>query len=63
MVEPKSEIRGFLTSRRARITPADHGLTIFTFTAEPGSRHEEALRLLGSWAATIDQAEAWNTTS
>jgi hypothetical protein len=31
---------------------ADHGLTIFTYTAEPGSRDEEALRLLGSWAAT-----------
>jgi transcriptional regulator with XRE-family HTH domain len=31
---------------------ADHGLTIFTYTADPGSRHEEALRLLGSWAAT-----------
>jgi transcriptional regulator with XRE-family HTH domain len=32
--------------------PADHGLTIFTYTAEPGSRSEEALNLLGSWAAT-----------
>ena len=31
---------------------ADHGLTIFTYAAEPGSRSEEALRLLGSWAAT-----------
>jgi hypothetical protein len=31
---------------------ADPGLTIFTYTAEPGSREEEALRLLGSWAAT-----------
>ena len=31
---------------------ADHGLTIFTYTAEPGTRDEEALRLLGSWAAT-----------
>jgi transcriptional regulator with XRE-family HTH domain len=35
---------------------ADNGLTIFTYTAEPGSRHEEALRLLGSWAATLDPA-------
>ena len=34
---------------------ADTGLTIFTYTAEPGSRDEEALRLLGSWAATLDQ--------
>ena len=35
---------------------ADHGLTIFTYTAEPGSRSEEALKLLGSWAATADPA-------
>jgi transcriptional regulator with XRE-family HTH domain len=37
---------------------ADHGLTIFTYTAEPGSRSEEAMRLLGSWAATVDPAES-----
>jgi hypothetical protein len=36
---------------------ADPGLTIFTYTADPGSRSDEALRLLGSWAATIDPAE------
>ena len=35
---------------------ADSGLTLFTYTAEPGSRHEEALRLLGSWAATVAPA-------
>jgi transcriptional regulator with XRE-family HTH domain len=34
--------------------PADHGLALFTYTAEPGSRSEEALKLLGSWAATLD---------
>jgi hypothetical protein len=38
--------------------PADHGLTIFTYAAEPGSRSEEALKLLGSWAATADPAES-----
>ncbi len=37
--------------------PADPGLTIFKYTAEPGSRSEEALNLLGSWAAALDQAE------
>lgn len=42
--------------------PADHGLTIFTYTAEPGSRSEEALKLLGSWAATADSAETTGTT-
>ena len=35
---------------------ADHGLTLFTYAAEPGSRSEEALNLLGSWAATSDAA-------
>jgi hypothetical protein len=29
---------------------ADHGLTIFTYAAEPGTRSEEAPKLLGSWA-------------
>lgn len=36
---------------------ADPGLTLFTYAAEPGSRSEDALKLLGSWAATIDPAE------
>jgi transcriptional regulator with XRE-family HTH domain len=36
---------------------ADPGLTIVAYTAEPGSRSEEALKLLGSWAATDDPAE------
>jgi hypothetical protein len=42
--------------------PADHGLTIFTYTAEPGSRSEEALKLLGSWTATADRAESVRAT-
>jgi transcriptional regulator with XRE-family HTH domain len=37
--------------------PADPGLTLFVYTAEPGSRSEEALHLLASWAATLDRAE------
>ena len=41
---------------------ADHGLTIFTYAAEPGSRSEEGLKLLGSWAATVDQPEPARTT-
>jgi hypothetical protein len=28
-----------------------------TYTAEPGSKSEQGLRLLGSWAATPDQAD------
>jgi transcriptional regulator with XRE-family HTH domain len=42
--------------------PADPGLTLFTYTAEPGSRSEEALRLLGSWAATADPADPSQAT-
>jgi hypothetical protein len=37
---------------------ADLGLTVFTYTAEPGSRDEETLNLLGSWAATLFRAMA-----
>ena len=35
---------------------ADDALTVFTYAAEPGSRSEEALQLLGSWAATVGAA-------
>jgi len=41
---------------------ADYGLTLFTYAAEPGTRSEEALNLLGSWAATVDLAESPRTT-
>jgi transcriptional regulator with XRE-family HTH domain len=41
---------------------SDPGLTLFTYAAEPGSRSEEALKLLGSWAATIDPAEPSHAT-
>lgn len=34
--------------------PADPGLQLSTFTAEPGSPSEDALKLLASWAATAD---------
>jgi transcriptional regulator with XRE-family HTH domain len=41
---------------------ADNGLAIFTYAAEPGSRSEEALKLLGSWAATVDPGDPARTT-
>jgi hypothetical protein len=41
---------------------ADPGLTIFTYTAEPGSRDEETLNLLGGWAATTDTLPANQAT-
>jgi transcriptional regulator with XRE-family HTH domain len=34
---------------------ADTGLTMFAYTAEPGTRSEQALGLLGSWAATLER--------
>ena len=36
---------------------ADNGLAIMTYTAEPGSKSEQSLRLLESWAATPTDAE------
>lgn len=34
---------------------ADEELTMFVYTAEPGSRSQESLNLLASWAATVEQ--------
>ena len=41
---------------------ADHGLTLFPYAPEPGSRSEQALNLLGSWAATTGVADTAQTT-
>jgi transcriptional regulator with XRE-family HTH domain len=41
---------------------ADAGLMLFVYTAEPGSKSEEALNLLASWAATLDQVEPTSVT-
>jgi transcriptional regulator with XRE-family HTH domain len=41
---------------------ADDGLTLFTYAAEPGSRSEEALKLLGSWAATVERDDSAHAT-
>ena len=40
--------------------PADPGLTMFAYTAEPASPTEERLKLLASWAAThvVEGADA-----
>jgi hypothetical protein len=34
--------------------PADPGLTLTAYSAEPGSPSEDGLRLLASWTATVD---------
>lgn len=45
------------------LTPrADSGLTMFAYTAEPGSKSEQGLSLLASWTATLDPAELANIT-
>jgi transcriptional regulator with XRE-family HTH domain len=41
---------------------ADPELTMFAFTAEPGSKSDETLNLLASWTATLDQAEPASVT-
>ena len=40
---------------------ADTGLAILTYTAEAGSKSAEALDLLASWTATIDEVDAAET--
>jgi hypothetical protein len=37
---------------------ADQGLTLFTYTAEPGSRSEETLHLHGSWGSDVGTGRA-----
>jgi transcriptional regulator with XRE-family HTH domain len=37
--------------------PADPGLSLVVYGAEPGSASQDGLRLLASWAATLDQVE------
>jgi transcriptional regulator with XRE-family HTH domain len=38
--------------------PADPGLTLTAYTAEPGSPSEDGLRLLASWSATVTATDA-----
>ena len=40
--------------------PADTGLTVITYSAEPASPSADNLRLLASWAATLDVASMSN---
>jgi transcriptional regulator with XRE-family HTH domain len=37
--------------------PADAGLSLVVYSAEPGSASQDGLRLLASWAATLHQSE------
>src|SRR4051794_8555949 len=46
-MDVRSEIRDFLSSRRARITPEDAGLKVFGQRRVPGLRREEVATLAG----------------
>ena len=37
--------------------PSDPGLTLLVYTAEPGTPTQDALNLLASWAATLEQEQ------
>jgi hypothetical protein len=43
--------------------PADPSQSLLTYTAEPGSPTQDALRLLASWAATVDSIGVPPSTS
>ncbi|MGO9820347.1 MAG: helix-turn-helix transcriptional regulator [Solirubrobacteraceae bacterium] len=62
-MDPKSEIREFLTSRRARITPEQAGLTVYGDNRRvPGLRREEVAMLAGVSADYYTQVERGNVT-
>src|SRR5271163_1034990 len=46
-MDTKTEVRDFLTSRRAKITPAEVGLTTYGTRQVPGLRREEVATLAG----------------
>jgi transcriptional regulator with XRE-family HTH domain len=46
-MDPRVEIREFLTSRRARITPEEAGLVSYGSRRVPGLRREEVAVLAG----------------
>jgi transcriptional regulator with XRE-family HTH domain len=63
-VDPRSEIRDFLTSRRARITPEQAGLRTYGNGSRrvPGLRREEAALLAGVSVAYYTKLERGDTS-
>jgi transcriptional regulator with XRE-family HTH domain len=60
-MDPKSEIREFLASRRARITPEHAGVTVYGDNRRvPGLRREEVAMLAGVSADYYTQVERGN---
>jgi hypothetical protein len=51
-VSTEGDIREFLSTRRARITPQQAGLTLTAYNAAPGTPGHDALQFLATWATT-----------
>jgi transcriptional regulator with XRE-family HTH domain len=62
-VDTKSEIRDFLTSRRARITPEEVGLPTYGARRVPGLRREEVATLAGVSVDYYNRMERGNLSS
>src|SRR3954454_21772913 len=56
-MDARSEIRDFLTSRRARMRPEDVGLKVFGPRRVPGLRREEVATLAG---LSVDTTTGWS---
>jgi hypothetical protein len=41
---------------------ADPGLSILTYSADPGSTSQDGMNLLATWAATLEQEERTHAT-
>jgi transcriptional regulator with XRE-family HTH domain len=61
-LDAKSEIRDFLTSRRAKITPEQVGLTAYGARRVPGLRREEVATLAGVSVDYYNRMERGNLT-
>jgi len=61
-VDAKSEIREFLTSRRARLTPEHAGLTSYGPRRVPGLRRSEVATLAGVSIEYYTRIERGNLT-
>ncbi|HEY6494803.1 MAG TPA: hypothetical protein VIZ43_16135 [Trebonia sp.] len=59
-MDTKTEVRDFLTSRRAKITPAEAGLTTYGTRQVPGLRREEVATLAGASVDYYSRMERGN---
>jgi transcriptional regulator with XRE-family HTH domain len=53
------EVGDLELSYEAMELSSDPGLTFLAYTAEPGTASADGLRLLASWAATLEEKPAW----